>query len=140
MRQQAAAYETTCTNCHQQCKGWAVQLISESKLRWELDWSCDHCGIEADGGDWGPAPEDVRNRLIAEHGTDCIRGSDSEKRMGKILKAFRDAFGGSMQEAKKSATEFTTTGWRGTHIEATLVTDFLRNSGVDVKKCDSGSL
>lgn len=137
MKQQAVAFETTCTNGQHTCKSWAVQLISEGKLRWELDWSCEQCGIEADGGDWGPAPEHIRNRLIAEYGTACIKTVSPDGHGGKLLKAFRAAFGDSIQEAKKSASELTTTGWRGTHVEVSHVAQLLKSSGVEIKDCDT---
>ncbi|MEV0777314.1 hypothetical protein [Streptomyces sp. NPDC050428] len=135
LTEQAAKFETECTNCRRSCSAWAVQLISEGKLGWELNWCCPGCGIEADDISSGPAPEYIRRRLIEGHGTARIRVGAAGGFSGRVLKAFRDAFGGSIQEARRAATELVTTGWRGTHVEVSLVAQLLHESGIETIDC-----
>ncbi|AQU68103.1 hypothetical protein BBN63_19650 [Streptomyces niveus] len=125
-------------SCRHPCRSEAVQLISEGRLGWELNWSCDGCGIAADDVNRGPAPECVRGRIIERYGTGQVRVGGSGGQGGRVLKVFRDVFGWSLQDAKRAATELTTTGWRGTHVEASLVAHLLQESGIEANTHDQG--
>ncbi|QHY96231.1 hypothetical protein SSPS47_14030 [Streptomyces sp. S4.7] len=129
---QAAEFEAECTSCRHPCRYWAVQLVSRGRLGWELNWSCLGCGIEADDVNSGPAPEYIRGRLIERYGSTHVRGGGTDAHGGRVLKVFRDVFGWSVQDAKQAATELTTTGWRGTQVEVSLVAHLLQESGVEV--------
>ncbi|MGW4389160.1 hypothetical protein [Streptomyces sp. NPDC004685] len=112
-----------------------MQVADGGKLRWEFNWSCGNCGIESDDGDWGQAPGFIRDLLLAEHGSSCIKTLDPDASGGKIMKAFRDIFGESMQEAKNSARDLKATGRSGTHVEARLIAETLAASGIAVQGC-----
>jgi hypothetical protein len=128
--EQASRIEAQCGQCGGPCEGWAVQVIRNRKLRWELEWACNKCG-NAHDGDWGAAPTEVREPLLAEHGFYRLKVIDSSTSSGKILKAFRDALGGSLQEAKEAAEEAKNKGYYGTYIEVTLVKQFLERSDIE---------
>jgi hypothetical protein len=135
MNEEAVRIPTECTNCHHPCNGWGVQIADRGRLRWEFNWSCGNCGIESDDGDWGQAPSFIRDLLLAEHGSSCIKTVDPDASGGKIMKAFRDIFGESMQEAKNSARDLKATGRSGTHVEARLIAETLAASGIAVQGC-----
>jgi hypothetical protein len=137
MIQQAVEFDMTCTNCDRPGQGWMVQIVKSSKLRWEIDWVCESCGIAHAGG-WGPAPENIRSALISEHGLICVHVPGDRNHRGKTLKAFRHAFGVSIQEAKAMADELAGAGWCGTRVEASLIMELLIASGVEVRESVPG--
>ncbi|WP_037960933.1 hypothetical protein [Streptomyces sp. PRh5] len=107
-----------------------MQLIKEGRLRWELEWACDNCGVSHDG-DWGVAPDEVRRPILAEHGYRRLRAEGPISSGGKVLRAFRNAFGVSIGEAKQSAKELTEEeGYRGTLVEVSLLAELLGASGI----------
>jgi hypothetical protein len=112
-----------------------VQIADRGRLRWEFNWSCSNCGIESDDGDWGQAPSFIRDLLLAEHGSSCIKAVDPDASGGKITKAFRDIFGESMQEAMNSARDLKAAGRSGTHVEVRLIAENLGASGIGVQSC-----
>ncbi|WP_063728104.1 hypothetical protein [Streptomyces sp. RTd22] len=130
MIEQAAGLIEPCGDCGRPSEGWAVQLVKEGRLRWELEWPCDDCGVSHDG-DWGAAPDEVRRPILAEYGYRCLRVEGPISSGGKILRAFRNAFGASIGEAKQSAKEFAEEeGYRGTLVEVSLLAELLRASGI----------
>lgn len=129
MTEQAARLTGACSNCREPCEGWAVQLIRDGRLRWELEWACDTCGNWHDAG-WGPAPDAVRTPLLTEHGTYRVLLEGPERPGGKILKAFRDAFGSSVKQAQEDAKELSHRGYQGTLMEVTLIAELLTEYGV----------
>lgn len=129
MNEQAARLSGICEGCDNLCTGWAVQLVKGGRLRWEVEWACDQCGISHDG-DWGSAPADVRNMILAQHGPHCLMLTNMEYRGGGIMKAFRDAFNASIRQSKEFATELKQCGYEATYVEAHLLSDLLRGEGV----------
>ncbi|MFF1692263.1 hypothetical protein ACFVXC_01380 [Streptomyces sp. NPDC058257] len=133
MIEQAVKFDAGCSNCERACEGWVVQIAEKGKLRWETELACNECGIEHDG-DWGPAPESIRQRLIAAHGASRVCVSDVVPG-GKILKTFRDIFALSIQEAKRAAGDLTTGGWQGTKVETSLITEILGSYDIEAREC-----
>ncbi|MEV6794933.1 hypothetical protein AB0M87_23755 [Streptomyces sp. NPDC051320] len=137
MIEQATKRTAECSNCGGACEGWVIQISEKGRLRWEIEWSCDVCGISHDGG-WGPAPEHIRQALISDHGISCIRISAATAHRGKVLKAFREALGVPIQEANALAKELAATGWQGTQVETSLIAELLQASDIAVQECDRG--
>lgn len=106
-----------------------MQLIQEDQLRWEIEWACDECGNSHDG-DWGRAPENLRRTLLAEHGKHCLQLAESESHGGRILKAFRDAFKMSIQEARAASNDMAGEGYCGTSVEILFLQQLLEKAGV----------
>lgn len=130
MTEQAARITKTCGNCKSQAEGWAVQLTRNKRLRWELEWACNGCGVWRDG-DWGPAPDYVRDPILKQHGHYRLRISSESPPGGKTLKAFRDTLGVTLKQARDSALEATAQGFLGTYVEVALIHDLLRDSGIE---------
>ncbi|MGW1552695.1 hypothetical protein [Streptomyces sp. NPDC002346] len=112
-----------------------MQIADRGRLRWEFNWSCSNCGIESDDGDWGQAPGFIRDLLLAEHGSSCIKVVDPDVSGAKIMKVFRDIFGESMQEAMNSTRGLKAGGHSGTHVEVRLIAEKLDASGIRVQSC-----
>jgi hypothetical protein len=129
MTEQAARLSSPCPGCGKPCTGWAVQLTRRGRLRWELEWACDECGISHEGG-WGPAPAEIREVILAQHGPYCLDLADSAARSGRILKAFRAALDISIREAQEFANKLQSGGYEGTFVETQLVSDLLQRDGI----------
>ena len=129
MSEQAAKLSSPCQECGEACVGWAVQLIKNGRLRWEIEWACDTCGI-SHGGGWGWAPEDVRARILEQHGSHCVRLTGDRRTGGKILKVFRDAFNVSIQKSTEMARQLRQRGYDGTYVEVDFISELLRIEGI----------
>ncbi len=130
MSEQAATLLGNCRTCGSPCDGWAVQLTRDDRLCWELEWSCGACGTVSDDGDWGPAPDKLREELLSQHGSYCLRLKDGESRGGEILKVFRQVFNKSLNDAQESASRLRLFGYEGTFVETELLGERLRQAGV----------
>lgn len=129
MSEQAAKLSGPCDGCGGPCTGWAVQLTKGGRLRWEVEWACDACGISHHGA-WGTAPVEVRSEILAQHGPYCVKLTDREYRGGGILKAFRGVFDLSIREAQESSQKLKQRGYEGTYVEAHFLSELLRKEGV----------
>ncbi|MGW0710828.1 hypothetical protein ACWD4G_33565 [Streptomyces sp. NPDC002643] len=130
MTEQAAKLTAECPQCQKRIEGWAVQMIRNQRLHWEVEWACDTCGNWHDG-DWGIAPDYVRDALLKDHGFYRARVTAANPAKGKVLKAFRDALGASLSDAKNWAQEAVGEGFRGTYIEASLISKLLQMHGIE---------
>ena len=61
--EQAARLAGECPACGEPCEGWAVQLVRDGKLAWEVDWEHAGCTASHDRS-WGPAPDWVRQAIL----------------------------------------------------------------------------
>jgi hypothetical protein len=107
-----------------------VQLIRDNRLRWELEWNCRTCGTVSDDGDWGPAPADLREELLAQHGVHRLRLDGGESGGVSVLSIFREVFGASLGDAQAAASRLRRAGHDGTLVEAELLRDRLREHGI----------
>lgn len=129
MSEQAAKLSGQCQGCGDPCTGWAVQLTKNGRLRWEVEWACDACGISHHGA-WGPAPAEVRSEILAQHGPYCVKLTSEGYRSGGILKAFRSAFSLSIRESQESARQLKQSGYQGTYVEVKFLSELLRGEGL----------
>ena len=138
MTGQAVRLAGMCRDCQKSCEGWAVQLVKEGRLRWEVEWACDDCGNSHDAG-WGPAPDDVRQLILNEYGLYRLRLEHADRPGGKALKAFREALAMTIKQAQGAAAELAADGYRGTFVEVSLVAKLLNKSGVNTTVRPDGS-
>ncbi|MGW1278898.1 hypothetical protein ACWD4V_18360 [Streptomyces tsukubensis] len=106
-----------------------MQLVQEERLRWEIEWACNECGNTHDG-DWGTPPEELRQIMLKDKGTHRILLADSAERRGRVLKAFREAFGMSIQEARAASLQMEGEGFQGTYVEVSFIEQLLNKAGV----------
>ncbi|WP_329306114.1 hypothetical protein OG322_05330 [Streptomyces sp. NBC_01260] len=135
MIEQSVEFMQECTTCNHPCEGWMTQFIKQQKLHWAVEWSCSDCGIEAHDEESGVAPDYIRQALLSEHGSACIVSKSVNKR-GRSLKVFRDVFELPIQGAKNYSAQLSTTGWRGTYVEVSLLSELLESAGIEVETCD----
>ncbi|MFB7468370.1 hypothetical protein ACFCZ1_33650 [Streptomyces sp. NPDC056224] len=102
-----------CEPC-EDCRFEAWQRIVDGRLRWEESQSCDASGVYACGGGWGPAPEWVRERIVACEGSVrlAVGGPD-----GAPLKAVREVFGLSLPQLRHAREH----GVEATPVEAQVL-------------------
>jgi hypothetical protein len=131
MHEQATRLSGECQSCGAPAGGWAVQVVRDGRLRWEVDWECSACRtISCDWG-WGPAVDWLRDELLAQHGPYWLKLTDPEVRGGQVLKAFRGALGLSLGEAQQAARTMRRSGYTATYVEVRLLADLLRQEGID---------
>ncbi|BCJ70293.1 hypothetical protein GCM10009779_35530 [Polymorphospora rubra] len=107
-----------------------MQLVRDNRLRWELDWNCGACGtVSCDRGS-GPAPSELREELLSQHGRHRLRLENSESRGGAILRVFRQVFDSSLAESRESADRLRRHGFEGTLVETELLSELLWQQGV----------
>ena len=129
MSEQAAKLAGPCPGCGSAGTGWAVQLTRDGRLRWEVEWACDACGIAHDGG-WGAAPAEVRGQILAQHGPCCVRLTGEENRGAAVMKALRRAFDLSVPQAQEAARRLKQSGHQGTYVEVRFLAELMRSEGI----------
>lgn len=129
MTEQAARLPGPCRECGGVGTEWLVQSTNNGCLSWEVEWDCDTCGISHDSGE-GWAPSRVRNAILEQHGPHCLKLVDVTAHGGTLLKSFRVAFGTSIQEAKRLSDELKRSGFEGTLVETTLLSELLEKNGI----------
>ncbi|MCZ0987224.1 hypothetical protein [Streptomyces diastatochromogenes] len=72
----------------------------------------------------------MRDAILNSHGYYRLKILTESPPGGKALKAFRDALGVSLKQARDSALEASTEGFRGTYVETMLIRELLEASGI----------
>ncbi|MDX8047785.1 hypothetical protein SK571_00185 [Lentzea sp. BCCO 10_0798] len=124
MISQAAELDVPCGTCGAPGADWVVQLVQDGELRWEQDGECAEChAASCDRG--AGAPAWIRDAILARHGAYRLTLTDQTVKGAAVLKAFRDALGFSVEEAREAARALRGAGYEGTYVELTLVAGVL---------------
>ncbi|MGW6405751.1 hypothetical protein ACWF95_01200 [Streptomyces vinaceus] len=99
-----------CASCQDEC--W--QRMVDGRLRWEWQHHCPVSRTQACGGGWGPAPDEVREEIVAREGTVrlAVGGPD-----GVPLAALRKLMHLSLPQLRQARAE----GFAATPTEAALL-------------------
>ncbi|NEA64410.1 hypothetical protein G3I56_17910 [Streptomyces sp. SID12488] len=109
------------------------QFINHGELWWDAEFSCDSCGTYlCEQAGQGPAPDDVREALLAVHGPARLRLAEPVSSLVPALKAFREAEAVSLSQARELADRLSHEGVVGTLSEMQLLRTRLRLRGVPV--------
>nr|WSW69943.1 hypothetical protein OG461_29165 [Streptomyces sp. NBC_00995] len=109
------------------------QFILHDELWWDSELSCGGCGTyvcEHAGG--GPAPDDVREALLAAHGPVRLRPVAPVPGLVPVLKVLREVSAASLSRARELAGELTCDGLVGTLPEMEFLKARLLLRGVHV--------
>ncbi|MCC0096244.1 hypothetical protein K7B10_15900 [Streptomyces flavotricini] len=99
-----------CSSC--QDESW--QRIADGRLRWEWQHYCPVSRTQACEGGWGPAPEYVREEIVAREGTVRLEVGGPH---GIPLKPLRELMALSLPELVHARTH----GFEATPVEAALL-------------------
>ncbi|MET7300209.1 hypothetical protein [Embleya sp. NPDC005575] len=130
---QGARFTDNCGNCDGVVEGWFAQFVDHETLRWAVDRRCESCGLVIDDGGAGPAPDFVRESLLAEHGAWSLLVGKSPRAKVQSLKAFRGVCEVDLKTASMMTAQAMTSGWSGTYVEVELLASILTGAGVPIE-------
>ncbi|KAA0932459.1 hypothetical protein FGF04_26200 [Streptomyces apricus] len=106
------------------------QFIEQGRLRWGVEGRCRDCPDAWCETGEGPAPEEIRQALLAEHGSIRLRLETGETCLVPVLRALRGMWDLSLDEARLAATDLKGTGLVGTSVEMAHLAEGLRERSV----------
>ncbi|MFF8958340.1 hypothetical protein [Streptomyces sp. NPDC014894] len=107
------------------------QFVLHDELWWVSEFSCESCGTRlCEHAGPGAAPDDVRQALLAAHGSVTLRPTGPAPGLVPVLRALREASGVSLPQARELAAELVRDGLAGTPAEMGLLRDALHRRGV----------
>ncbi|OEV22528.1 hypothetical protein AN221_01290 [Streptomyces nanshensis] len=109
------------------------QFILHDELWWDSEFSCGSCGTYlCEHAGPGPAPDDVRETLLAAHGSVRLRLVGSVPSLVPALKVFREVSAASLSRARELVGELSRDGLVGTLSEMEFLKARLQTRGVPV--------
>ncbi|MGQ4484253.1 hypothetical protein ACN6LM_002581 [Streptomyces sp. SAS_281] len=106
------------------------QFTERGQLRWGIEGRCQKCPEGWCETGTGPAPQEVRQALLAEHGAVRLRLADKGGSLVPVLRALREMNGLSLGEARLAAADLSGEGLIGTFVEMTLLAQGLERRSV----------
>ncbi|MEU9035375.1 hypothetical protein AB0D45_10835 [Streptomyces sp. NPDC048352] len=105
------------------------QFIERGQLRWGIEGRCQACSNGWCEMGVGPAPEEIRQALLAQHGFARLRLA-AETNLVPVLRALREMRHLSLGEARLTAAELSGGGLVGTSVEMAHLAEGLRKRSV----------
>ncbi|MEU8438738.1 hypothetical protein AB0F18_38835 [Streptomyces sp. NPDC029216] len=105
------------------------QFIERGQLRWGIEGRCHACANGWCEMGVGPAPEEIRQALLAQHGFARLRLA-AETNLVPVLRALREMRHLSLGEARLTAAELSGVGLVGTSVEMAHLAEGLRKRSV----------
>ncbi|MFE2868615.1 hypothetical protein [Embleya sp. NPDC059259] len=127
---QGARFTEDCGHCGGVVEGWFAQFMDDEVLHWAVDRCCGSCGVVIDDEGVDPAPDFVREAILAEHAARRLVVGDSSRAKVQLLKAFRAVSQVDLRTASTMTSQAMASGWSGTHLEVEFLASILRNAGV----------
>ncbi|MFF1481432.1 hypothetical protein ACFVYD_28440 [Streptomyces sp. NPDC058301] len=107
------------------------QFVHHDDLWWDSEFSCDTCGTYlCEHAGPGPAPDDVRQALVAAHGSVRLRLAGPVPSLVPVLKVFREVSAASLPQAREMAGALSREGLVGTMPEMEFLKAKLRAAGI----------
>nr|WP_237554943.1 hypothetical protein [Streptomyces sp. SID4948] len=106
-----------CANCDGVLVRDLGQFIERGQLRWGVEGRCAACTNAWCETGTGPAPEEVRQALLAEHGAARLRLAAKNTSLVPVLRILREMHHLSLDEARLTAADLTGPGLIGTSVE-----------------------
>ncbi|MFD9791421.1 hypothetical protein ACFWXK_10770 [Streptomyces sp. NPDC059070] len=132
MTAQTAKIATRCA-CGSMAVRQVNQFILGDELWWDSEFLCDACGTYlCEHAGPGPAPDDVRQALLAAHGPARLRLVDPLPSLVPALKVFREVSAASLPRARELAGELSDDRLVGTLSEMEFLKARLLRRGVRV--------
>ncbi|WP_330291133.1 hypothetical protein [Streptomyces sp. NBC_00576] len=129
---QGVKLTSQCESCGGELVRDVGQFIDRGRLRWSVEGQCQTCPNAWCEMDTGPAPEEIRQALLAEHGHARLRLADKNASFVPVLRALREMQNLSLGEARKVVADLREVGVVGTSVEMAYLAEGLRNRFVTV--------
>ncbi|MBD2835195.1 hypothetical protein ID871_32310 [Streptomyces pratensis] len=128
-------YPAQCSGCGSALECVGVQALVGQSLEWDLGYHCSGCGdaLYECGPGGSSVPDDLRRRLLAEHGEARLILSDPLASPVLVMKVLRAEFAGDLAQTKRTFQQIRAGMFAGTMPEMTLLVDRLRASGVEAE-------
>ncbi|GHB51547.1 hypothetical protein GCM10010377_48240 [Streptomyces viridiviolaceus] len=127
---QGVKVTSTCATCDGVLVRDVGQFIDRGRLSWGVEGRCRLCSDAWCEMGEGPAPEEIRQALMAEHGTTRLRLATREAGLVPVLRALREVCHLSLGEARLAAADLTGVGLVGTSVEMAHLAEGLRKRSV----------
>ncbi|WP_407986401.1 hypothetical protein [Kitasatospora sp. CMC57] len=143
---ESVRYPSQCSGCGSETECVGVQALVGQRLEWDIGYHCPVCDDAS--YECGPGgsriPDDLRRRLLAEHGEARLVLSDPLAGPAVVMKVLRAELGGELAEAKAALQQIRAGVFAGTMPEMTLLVHRLRTAGVKAaaeraEQCDEAS-
>ncbi|WP_406177394.1 hypothetical protein [Streptomyces sp. NBC_00996] len=128
---QGAKLTSQCESCGGELVRDVGQFIERGRLQWSVEGQCQACPKTWCEMDTGPAPEEIRQALLTEHGPARLRLADKDAGFVPVLRALRE-MQLSLGEARLMAADLKEVGLVGTSVEMAYLAEGLRNRFVTV--------
>lgn len=106
------------------------QFIDGGQVRWGVEGQCRDCPDAWCETGEGPAPEEIRQALLAEHGAARLRLETEGAGLVPVLRALREMRALSSGEARLAAADPKGTGLVGTSVEMAHLAEGLHKRSV----------
>jgi hypothetical protein len=127
---QGVKVTSTCVACGGALVRDLGQFIDRGQLRWGIEGRCQACPNTWCETGAGPAPQEIRQALLAEHGATRLRLATEESSLVPVLRALREMHHLSLGEARLTAAELSAGGVVGTSVEMAHLAEGLRERSV----------
>ncbi|MGW6745618.1 hypothetical protein ACWGDX_33595 [Streptomyces sp. NPDC055025] len=132
---ESVRYMSRCSDCGSVMECVGAQALVGHTLEWDIGHHCPSCGttLYECGPGGGDMPEDLRGRLLAEHGAARVALGDPPARPAIVMKVLRAEFGGGPAHAKRLLQRIRDGVLVGTMPETALLVERLRAAGVEAE-------
>ena len=127
---QGVKVTSTCVACGGVLVRDLGQFVDRGQLRWGIEGRCQVCPHTWCETGAGPAPQEIRQALLAEHGATRLRLATEEASPVPVLRALREMHHLSLGEARLTAAELSGAGVVGTSVEMAHLAEGLRKRSV----------
>ncbi|WP_329204429.1 hypothetical protein OG257_02790 [Streptomyces sp. NBC_00683] len=128
-------YPGLCSGCGSEMECVGVQALVGHSLEWDIGYHCSVCGdaLYECGPGGGSVPDDLRRRLLAEHGEARLVLGDPLASPVLVMKVLRAEVGGDLARTKRTLQQIRAGTFAGTMPEMTLLALRLRAAGVEAE-------
>ncbi|MFC9249498.1 hypothetical protein ACFT7S_37265 [Streptomyces sp. NPDC057136] len=129
---ESVRYLSQCADCGSEMECIGVQALVGQRLEWDIGYHCSVCddALYECGPGGSCIPDDLRRRLLAEHGEARLVLSDPLASPALVMKVLRAELGGDLAQAKGILQQIRAGMFAGTMPEMTLLVHRLRAAGV----------
>jgi MinD superfamily P-loop ATPase len=129
-------YSAVCQGCGVEAEWCGVQALVGETLRWDVESTCSTCGfaVAVCGGD---LPEEMRSRLLSEHGRARLRVNGPASN-ATVMRVLRAELGIGLDGVKAVLEQVLSGQYSGTLPEMELLARKLRVSGIDAVASRAG--
>lgn len=131
----SVSYPAQCSGCGSELECVGVQALVGQSIEWDISYHCSGCGdaLYECGPRGSSVPDDLRRRLLAEHGEARLVLRDPRASPVPVMKVLRAELSGDPGRTKRTLQQIRAGLFAGTMPEMTLLAHRLRAVGVEAE-------